>query len=187
MFERMHVIGQFNLGFIITRLDTDIFIIDQHATDEKYNYERLQREAVIDHQKLIQPKLLELTAVSENIILDNLEMFRMNGFHFHIDHNAPTQRLRLTSQPVYRGVKLGTDEIDEMVFLLSDNPGEMVRPSKLSQMFASKACRGSVMIGKALSRTEMKKLVVHIGLQNQPWNCPHGRPTFRHLVDLSLL
>jgi DNA mismatch repair protein PMS2 len=45
----------------------------------------------------------------------------------------------------------------------------MVRPSKLSQMFASKACRGSVMIGKALSRTEMKKLVVHIGLQNQPW------------------
>ncbi|CAI8006676.1 Mismatch repair endonuclease PMS2 [Geodia barretti] len=111
MFERMHVIGQFNLGFIITRLDTDIFIIDQHATDEKYNYERLQREAVIDHQKLIQPKLLELTAVSENIILDNLEMFRMNGFHFHIDHNAaPTQRLRLTSQPVYRGVKLGTDD-----------------------------------------------------------------------------
>jgi DNA mismatch repair protein PMS2 len=112
----------------------------------------------------------------------------MNGFHFQIDNNVPpTQRLRLVSQPVYRGVKLGTDEIDEMVFLLSDNPGEMVRPSKLSQMFASKACRGSVMIGKALSRTEMKKLVVHMGLQNQPWNCPHGRPTFRHLVDISLL
>ena len=40
--------------------------------------------------------------------------------------------------------------------------GEMVRPSKLSQMFASKACRGSVMIGKALSRAEMKK--VQLGL-----------------------
>ena len=34
------------------------------------------------------PKLLELTAVSENIILDNLEIFRMNGFHFHVDHNG---------------------------------------------------------------------------------------------------
>ena len=31
------------------------------------------------------PKLLELTSVSENIIMDNLEVFKMNGFHFHID------------------------------------------------------------------------------------------------------
>jgi DNA mismatch repair protein PMS2 len=55
-FSRMRVIGQFNLGFIITILDRDdtqdLFIIDQHASDEKYNFERLQAETVISVQTL---------------------------------------------------------------------------------------------------------------------------------------
>lgn len=37
----MQVIGQFNLGFIVCRLGEDLYIIDQHAADEKYNFERL--------------------------------------------------------------------------------------------------------------------------------------------------
>jgi len=62
-FERMEVLGQFNLGFIIARLQSsgrdgktasdDLFIIDQHASDEKYNFETLQRTTVIKAQKLI--------------------------------------------------------------------------------------------------------------------------------------
>jgi len=44
---------QFNLGFIITRLNRDLFIIDQHATDEKFNYERLETGTVLHSQKLI--------------------------------------------------------------------------------------------------------------------------------------
>jgi len=46
-------IVQFNLGFIITRLGRDLFIVDQHATDEKFNYERLQSNTVLHSQKLI--------------------------------------------------------------------------------------------------------------------------------------
>lgn len=49
----MDIIGQFNLGFIISRLCSDLFIIDQHATDEKYNFETLQKSTVISHQKLV--------------------------------------------------------------------------------------------------------------------------------------
>ncbi len=45
---------QFNLGFIIAKLERDLFIIDQHATDEKYNFEQLQQHTVIQSQKLIQ-------------------------------------------------------------------------------------------------------------------------------------
>ena len=41
-FQQMRVCGQFNLGFIIASLNKDLFIIDQHATDEKYNFETLQ-------------------------------------------------------------------------------------------------------------------------------------------------
>lgn len=53
MFKEMEVIGQFNLGFIITKLKSDLFIIDQHATDEKYNFEMLQQHTVLNGQRLI--------------------------------------------------------------------------------------------------------------------------------------
>lgn len=52
-FKEMDIIGQFNLGFIITRLNNDLFIVDQHATDEKYNFEQLQLSTVIDSQILV--------------------------------------------------------------------------------------------------------------------------------------
>jgi DNA mismatch repair protein PMS2 len=57
-FNKMQVIGQFNLGFIVTRwrkceegLD-DLFVIDQHAADEKFNFETLQQTTVIESQRL---------------------------------------------------------------------------------------------------------------------------------------
>lgn len=49
----MKVIGQFNLGFIISKLDQDLFIVDQHATDEKYNFEKLEKETKLQHQPLV--------------------------------------------------------------------------------------------------------------------------------------
>lgn len=49
----MEIIGQFNKGFIIVRLRSDLLIIDQHASDEKYNYERFQKKARIQTQRLI--------------------------------------------------------------------------------------------------------------------------------------
>ena len=59
-FSRMRIVGQFNLGFIIAvrerRMDSidveDVFIIDQHASDEKYNFERLEAESVMQVQTL---------------------------------------------------------------------------------------------------------------------------------------
>lgn len=53
MFSQMKVIGQFNLGFIITQFEEDLFIVDQHATDEKYNFETLQQTTVLSSQKLV--------------------------------------------------------------------------------------------------------------------------------------
>lgn len=53
-FARMEVLGQFNLGFMIASLDDkDIYIIDQHASDEKYNFETLQQTTQIKGQKLL--------------------------------------------------------------------------------------------------------------------------------------
>lgn len=60
-FRRMRVIGQFNRGFIIARLGKDLFIVDQHASDEKFNFERLQNSTVLNRQPLVCPEPLQLT------------------------------------------------------------------------------------------------------------------------------
>ena len=60
-FASMHIIGQFNLGFILARLGNNLFIVDQHAADEKYNFERLQQITRLNKQPLMQPLALDLT------------------------------------------------------------------------------------------------------------------------------
>ncbi|XP_078146754.1 mismatch repair endonuclease PMS2 [Centroberyx gerrardi] len=188
MFKEMEIIGQFNLGFIITKLNSDIFMIDQHATDEKYNFEMLQQHTVLQGQKLIVPQNLHLTAVSENVLMENVEIFRKNGFDFLIDEEGQVmERVKLVSLPTSKNWTFGPADIEELIFMLSDSPGVMCRPSRVRQMFASRACRKSVMIGTALSAGEMRKLVVHMGEIEQPWNCPHGRPTMRHLANLDII
>ncbi|XP_016425043.1 mismatch repair endonuclease PMS2-like [Sinocyclocheilus rhinocerous] len=188
MFKDMEIIGQFNLGFIITKLKSDLFIIDQHATDEKYNFEMLQQNTVLKGQRLIVPQSLNLPAISETVLMENLEIFRKNGFDFLIDEDAQVmQRVKLVSLPTSKNWTFGPSDIEELIFMLSDSPGIMCRPSRVRQMFASRACRKSVMVGTALNTSEMKKLLLHMGEIEQPWNCPHGRPTMRHLANLDMV
>ncbi|XP_065367172.1 mismatch repair endonuclease PMS2 [Calliphora vicina] len=188
-FDKMEILGQFNLGFIIAKLDTDLFIVDQHATDEKYNFETLQNTVQLQHQPLAVPQPLDLTAVNEMVLIDHLSIFEKNGFKFEIDNNAPpTKKIRLLGKPFSKNWEFGKEDIDELIFMLQDAPeGTMCRPSRIRAMFASRACRKSVMIGKSLKKSTMKLLVKHMGEIEQPWNCPHGRPTMRHLINTAML
>ena len=95
----MQVLGQFNLGFIIAKLDNDLFIIDQHASNEKFNFEDQQRNTSIKSQRLAVPQKLELTTANEVILMDNVEIFQNNGFDFEIDRNVLTGKL---SHSVFR-------------------------------------------------------------------------------------
>ena len=51
-------------------------------------------------------------------------------------------------------------------------------------MLASRACRSSVMIGKPLASPAMQAMLDRMAGLVSPWNCPHGRPTMRHLYQL---
>lgn len=118
-FKEMKVIGQFNLGFIITRLDDDLFIIDQHATDEIYNFETLQKTTELTSQKLVIPQQLELTGVNEQILMDNLNVFKMNGFTFEINEEAlPTKRVKLLTIPMSKNWIFGKEDIEELLFMI---------------------------------------------------------------------
>ncbi|XP_055918362.1 mismatch repair endonuclease PMS2 [Eupeodes corollae] len=189
MFSKMDIVGQFNLGFILVRLGSDLLIVDQHASDEKYNFEQLQETTVLQYQKLAVPQKLELTADNEMVLIDNLDVFEKNGFKFQIDEDGPaTKRVKLLGKPYSKKWEFGKDDIDELIFMLKDAPkGTLCRPSRIRAMFASQACRKSVMIGTALKQSKMRSLINHMGEIEQPWNCPHGRPTMRHLINTDML
>ncbi|KAF7980990.1 hypothetical protein HWV62_35806 [Athelia sp. TMB] len=198
-FAQMDIAGQFNLGFIVTRRrktisDTademdDLFIVDQHAADEKFNFETLQQNTVIKSQRLYKPQPLELTAADELLALDNIDVLRQNGFEVDVAENSGTrqeQKLHLVAQPVSKGTTFDMKDLEELLHLMQDRPaGQMVRCSKARAMFAMRACRKSVMVGKPLNKSQMTSVVQHMGTMDQPWNCPHGRPTMRHLTDIS--
>ena len=60
----------------------------------------------------------------------------------------------------------------------------IVRLPKAVAMFASRSCRHSIMIGTALSVSQMSSIVTKLVDLEQPWNCPHGRPTLKHVSRL---
>jgi len=67
----------------------------------------------------------------------------------------------------------------------SDNADRLLaRLPKAIAMFASRACRTSIMIGTALSQKEMSTIVQKLAQVDMPWNCPHGRPTMRHVANV---
>ncbi|OMJ27054.1 DNA mismatch repair protein PMS1 [Smittium culicis] len=99
-FKKMKVIGQFNLGFIICSLDGDLYIVDQHASDEKYNFETLQQKSVISSQPLIIPMTLELSIADENSAFEHKDILAKNGFVIKENSEAsPGYRVQLLSQP----------------------------------------------------------------------------------------
>nr|ODN79100.1 DNA mismatch repair protein PMS1 [Cryptococcus depauperatus CBS 7841] len=182
-FERMEVLGQFNKGFIIARLKSgegkkkndDLFIIDQHASDEKYNFETLQQTTRIKGQTLIRPRPLHLTAGDEIIAMENLDILNANGFNVQIDNDKPAgrgEKISLVAMPVSKETTFDFKDLEQLLHLLSDGSrpaGQMVRCTKARSMFASRACRKSVMIGKALTKGQMAQLLRNMGTIDQPW------------------
>ena len=189
MFRKMKILGQFNLGFIIVKLDSNLFIIDQHATDEKYRYEHLKAVTKIETQKLLHPKQLNLNGAQEDLLLSYEHVFNKNGFEFvYVDKNLPGHRISLIAMPRSESQIFDESDVEELLWLLSDEASvniKHLRPSKVHRMFASRACRSAVMIGTALGNVEMRKILDHMADMDHPWSCPHGRPTMRHLIDLS--
>ncbi|KAJ1360289.1 hypothetical protein KIN20_019220 [Parelaphostrongylus tenuis] len=162
-FREMSVIGQFNKGFIVTLLRNHLFLVDQHATQETLNWE------------LFKLLYFEITR----------DILEANGFGFEFKDGEDGCAIPLlVSTPVLHSWNFDKSDIEEILAVVSEFPGTMYRPAKLRRIFASRACRKSVMIGTALNTSQMQTIIQHLGTLDQPWNCPHGRPTLRHLADL---
>jgi DNA mismatch repair protein PMS2 len=88
-FEEMRIIGQFNCGFILATYGSDLFIIDQHAADEKYIYESLARALRPRTQSMLQPLSIPASASEELTLWEQRENLAALGFELEFRWSAP--------------------------------------------------------------------------------------------------
>jgi DNA mismatch repair protein PMS2 len=125
--------------------------------------------------------------MEESIVQDHLEVFKLNGFDIRPEMSSlPGKRCYLHTIPISGNTVFTLSDLEELINLVQSHPDKMtVRCSKTRAMFAMRACRSSIMIGKALNEKMMTRVVKNLGGLDKPWSCPHGRPTMRHLTELS--
>ncbi|KAK6090825.1 hypothetical protein P3W45_000070 [Vairimorpha bombi] len=176
-FYNIKVIGQFNKGFILTTLIKNnrkyLLIVDQHASDEIYNYETLKSTTKIIKQKLVAPYDLKLSPIDESFVQENLSLFSKYGYE--VKDN------KLITIPVIKGQEFGIKEFQD---LLDNIKNEEEGLDKIHKIMATKACRMSVMIGEHLQKSRLEKIVKNLGTLDRPWKCPHGRPTFMIIEEI---
>lgn len=105
---QMKVIGQFNHGFILASLpkgpQLELYIIDQHAADEKYNFERLFSTFNPKIQRLIAPINLSLSLSEEHYCQIHQKALLACGFHLNFQEQAvPGKRFSLTASAIFEG------------------------------------------------------------------------------------
>lgn len=184
-FTEMVILGQFNHGFIIASLGEELFVIDQHASDEKYNYERLMSSYVPKPQPLVVPVSVAMDAYEVDLAVDNCGSLLKHGFK--VSRGADPTKLLVSSIPVLPYDVVSAVDVLELV-------QQLVRYGTITKglravwhSMATKACRSSIMIGTALTDATMRSVVDRLSGLDQPWTCPHGRPTLRHLCNKAQL
>nr|CCC93204.1 mismatch repair protein [Trypanosoma congolense IL3000] len=184
-FKDMVVHGQFNHGFIVTSLGDNIFVIDQHAADEKFNYENLMSRYVAKPQPLISPVAVPMEPQTVDLAIDNSDELQRHGFI--VRRGEDDNRLLVHSVPVLPYEVVKPHDVMELLNQLTLY-GVINRPMRcVWHSMATKACRSSIMIGTVLSEKTMRSVVSRLSELEQPWNCPHGRPTLRHIARISSL
>lgn len=189
-FTEMKVFGQFNCGFILARLNKHIFIIDQHASDERANFEKQLELCPMVKQRMTNPQPLYLNLIQENAIINNMEAFKRHGFEFLVDTTKSVgYRVIQTSTSISRESgrteHLGKEDIQELIDVAIESPAllETHTLKKVKNLSASIACRKSVMVGDKLTWQQMSQILKRMSELKNPWVCAHNRPTIRHLMD----
>lgn len=187
-FSALDIIGQFNKAFIIAKLGDDVFIIDQHASDERYNFEDLLENTNLESQRLVNPIPLGLTCYQESIVANNLNTFERLSFKIAINENSPPgSKAVLVSVPTSQDAVFGKTEIEEILARMEETGSDChnYKPEKMVRMIASRACRKSIMINDPLDHKRMRNVLNNLTKLNNPWICAHGRPTVRFLFNIN--
>lgn len=175
-FPELRLIGQFNKTYIIGEAYNELYLIDQHAAHEKVLFEKYKSEmknAGVLSQILLTPLVIELKNEDYEYYIENEEVFQNSGFDI-IEFGENTISIR--EVPII----LGKPDIKNLFNDILDNLKNMGTGETIEIKYnkiASIACKAAVKANNRLSELEMNKLISDLRYIEEPFTCPHGRPT----------
>lgn len=185
IFPYLTPVGQVPPTYVLAYGDAGLYIIDQHAAHERVLYEKyfklLQEKA--QSQMLLQPITLEIPQHEAQLVIQHILDFQAVGFI--LEHFGGDTFL-------LRGVPAGAADAPREIFLdllarLREMPGQKLDQGLvIEQLAASMACRDAVKAKAHLGNSEIKALLEGLAQCQQPFCCPHGRPTLIHITHEEL-
>ncbi|MBE5881136.1 MAG: DNA mismatch repair endonuclease MutL [Lachnospiraceae bacterium] len=183
--ENFKIIGQVFDTYWILSMPEKIYYVDQHAAHEKVMYERLMRqyrEKEIAVQSLNPPLVVTLSPKEKNVLLSHMDDFASLGFEMdefgedaYAIRSVPTDLYGLSEKQLFLSI------LDELVEFPVKGDSDAV----LSKI-ASMSCKAAVKGNQAISMQEAEALMKELLACENPFNCPHGRPTIISMTKYEL-
>lgn len=181
-FPSLKIIGQFNNTYIIGEEFGEFYMIDQHAAHEKILFEKYRKQIETNEvvsQILIVPVVLELSHEDFSHYIENKKLFIETGFDIELFGD---NTLSIREAPLL----LGKTDVRTFFLEILDNIKNM-GSGKTAEVkhktIASLSCKAAIKANHSLSQAEMITLIETLRYIDEPFNCPHGRPT---IIKMSL-
>lgn len=174
--EHYQILGQIFKTYWLIAFEDKLYFMDQHAAHEKVKYESLihnLKNKTISTQQLNPPIIVSLSPKEEAVISENLIYFEKLGFEIE-DFGLGSVAIRGIPTDLY-----GCDEntfFREILDELMENTSKR-NPDVILDKLASMACKAAVKGNSKMSVPEVKALLDQLLTLDNPYNCPHGRPT----------
>lgn len=184
---RIHhrLIGQLFDTYWLIQYGNQLYIMDQHAAHEKVNYERLM-EAYRKKERITQfvspPMVISLTRAEEAILEEFKSEFERIGFTIE-PYGGREYAISEIPANLY-----GINEKDLFLEMLSDleDRGSMQPSELIASKLASMSCKAAIKGGQKISFQEADALVSQLLTLENPYACPHGRPTIITMTKYEL-
>lgn len=174
--SRIDLIGQIFDTYWLVQFEDNFYIIDQHAAHEKVYYERMVkqfREHSIDSQYLNPPLIVALSMQEEEVLKANMNYFEQFGFEIE---NFGGREYRISAVPSNLYGLTEEELFLEMLDNLASNNSKDTLDIFAARL-ATMACKAAVKGNHAMSQQEAEKLIDELLTLENPYHCPHGRPT----------
>ena len=182
---RHRIIGQLFDTYWLVEYDEKFYIIDQHAAHEKVLYERFMKEfsqREIISQMVSPPEIIALSLQEAELLKEQMEIFEQFGFEIS---SFGGREYSISAVPA----NLYGVTVQELFIEILDSletEGRRQTPELITHRIATAACKAAVKGNQMLSVPEADKLIDELlGLEN-PYHCPHGRPTIVSMTKYEL-
>lgn len=176
--QKYRVLGQvFGTYWLIT-FEDQLLIVDQHAAHEKVNYEHMiarYRSGSLTSQLVNPPVIVTLSAAEEETFLRYRSSFEKLGFNIE-NFGGREYAMRAVPAELF-GCSSEKAMFLEVLDELSEESHQEDIPDVIGMKIASMACKASVKGNSRMSAAEMEALIDELLQLDNPYNCPHGRPT----------